>query len=204
MLPSVRLPRPSRKTPLAWIVAEPTTTFCWAVLVLSANWMRFAVVPMGPVVSSVTVAPVVLISADVLFAAVAVMPAVPAVRLMVPPLPFRAVPVFVPSSRMIPPAPLVDCTTTVAAPALVAGVAVVKVMLPVWLLSPKVTVPLASVVIRVNSVSVRLTPTTALLAPPILMGRVLWEVRTTTPPPAPVALTFVPEAAVRSMSARAA
>ena len=36
-------------------------------------------------------------------------------------------------------------TTTVEAPAVVAGVAVVKVMLPVWVLSPMVTVPLAVV-----------------------------------------------------------
>ena len=36
-------------------------------------------------------------------------------------------------------------TTTVDAPGVVAGVAVVKVMLPVWVLSPMVSVPLAVV-----------------------------------------------------------
>ena len=75
---------------------------------MSANWMRLALVPIGPVVFIVTVAPVVLISADVLLAAVAVMPPVPAVKLMTPPLPFNAVPVFAPSSRTILPAPAVD------------------------------------------------------------------------------------------------
>ena len=69
-----------------------STTFCWAVLALSANWMRLLLVPIGPLVFSVTVAPVVAISAAVLLALAATMPPVPAVRLIVPPLPFSAVP----------------------------------------------------------------------------------------------------------------
>ena len=64
-------------------------TFCCAVLALSANWMGLLLVPIGPVVSSVTVAPVVAISAAVLLALAATMPPVPAVRLIVPPLPFE-------------------------------------------------------------------------------------------------------------------
>ena len=93
--------------------------------------MRFAAVPIGPVVLSVTVAAVVLISADVLFADVAVMPPVPAVKLITPPFPFNAVPVFAPSLRTILPTPAVDWITVVDAPAVVAVVAVVKVMSPV-------------------------------------------------------------------------
>jgi len=47
----------------------------------------------------------------------------------------------------------------VAAPAVVAQLAVVKVMLPDWALSPTVTVPLAVVWIRAQgSASVRLIP----------------------------------------------
>ena len=81
---------------------------------------------------------------------------------------------------MIWPAPVVDCTTTVDAPAVVAGVAVVMVMLPVWLLSPKVIVPLEVVTMRASSASVRLMPVTAVLVPPMLMGRVDSDERTVT------------------------
>ena len=134
MLPSVRLPRPSRNTLLGWFVEpiEPITTFCCAVFALLANWRRLPLVPIGPIVLSVTVAPVVAISAAALLALAATMPPVPAFRLIVPPLPFKAVPVPAPSSRMIWPAPPLAWTTRVAAPAVVATVAVVKVMLPVW------------------------------------------------------------------------
>ena len=74
-------------------------------------------------------------------------------------------------------------------------------MSPVCAVSPIVTVPLASVVMRVNSVSVRLMPVTAVFVSPRAIGRVLCDERTTKPPPAPVALTFVPVVAVRSISA---
>ena len=84
---------------------RPITTFCCAVLALSANWIRLPLVPIGPIVLSVTVPPVVAISAVALLALAATMPPVPAFRLIVPPLPFRAVPVPAPSSRMIWPAP---------------------------------------------------------------------------------------------------
>ena len=46
---------------------------------------------------------------------------------------------------MIWPVPVGSWTTTVEAPGVVAGVAVVKVMSPVWVVSPMVTVPLAVV-----------------------------------------------------------
>ena len=100
---------PGRRERRCWAGrrSEPMMTFCWAVLALSANWMRLLLVPIGPVVSSVTVAPVVAISAAVLLALAATMPPVPAVRLIVPPLPLRAVPVPAPSSRMIWPVPAV-------------------------------------------------------------------------------------------------
>ncbi len=74
----------------------------------SANWMRLVLVPIGPLVKSVTLAPVVAISAVLLLAASAAMPPVPAVSEMFPPLPFKAVAVPAPSSRMIWPAPAVD------------------------------------------------------------------------------------------------
>ena len=83
---------------------------------------------------------------------------------------------------MIWPGPPVAWTTTVDAPAVVAGVAVVKVMLPVWLLSPMVTVPLAVVWIWASSASVRLMPATALFVPPRLIGRRGSDERMTTPP----------------------
>ena len=72
------------------------------------------------------------------------MPPMPGVKVTVPPLPSRPVPVPA-SSMMIWPGPAGSWTTTVNAPAVVAGVAVVKVMLPVWLLSPTVIVPVAVV-----------------------------------------------------------
>ena len=65
---------------------------------------------------------------------------------------------------------------------MVAGVAVVKVMLPVWLLSPMVSVPLAVVWIWASSASVRLMPATALSVPPRLIGRLGSDERMTTPP----------------------
>ena len=68
---------------------------------------------------------------------------------------------------MISPGPLVDSVTTVAALGVVATVAPVKVMLPVWLLSPMVTVPVEVVRICANSALVRLTPLGARLVPPI-------------------------------------
>ena len=70
----------------------PITTSCCAVSALSANWIRLPLVPIGPMVSNVTVAPVVAISAAALLALAATMPPLPAVRLIVPPLPSRAVP----------------------------------------------------------------------------------------------------------------
>jgi hypothetical protein len=74
----------------------------------------------------------------------ATMQPVPDVRVTVPPSPFRPVSLPV-SSKMICPGPVVDWTTAVDAPGVVAGVAEVKVMLPICELSPKVTVPLAVV-----------------------------------------------------------
>ena len=71
------------------------------------------------------------------------MPPAPGVRVTVPLLPSRPGPAL--SSRMIWPGPAGSWTTMVDAPAVVAGMAVLKVMLPVWLLSPKVTVPPAAV-----------------------------------------------------------
>ena len=55
---------------------------------------------------------------------------------------------------------------------MVASVAVESVMLPVWLRSPTVIVPVDDVKRRANSVLVRLMPATGLLfVPPISMGR---------------------------------
>ena len=77
---------------MGWMVVEPIETTCWAVFASSANWMRLLLVPIGPAVTSVTLAPLVAISGVLLLAASAAMPPVPAVMLIVPPLPFNAVP----------------------------------------------------------------------------------------------------------------
>ena len=60
--------------------------------------------------------------------------------------------------------------------------AVVKVMSPIWLLSPTVNVPVAVVWIRASSASVRLTLFRALLVPPRFMGRPGTDEPITTPP----------------------
>ena len=58
----------------------------------------------------------------------------------------------------------------VLAPAVVATVAVVKVMSPVCEESPKIIDPVDVEKILANSESVRLIPVTALFVPPMLMG----------------------------------
>ena len=83
---------------------------------------------------------------------------------------------------MIWPGPPLASTTRVDAPAVVAEVAVVKVMLPVWEESPIVTVPVAVVWIWASSASVRLIPATALSVPPRLIGRAGSDERIVTPP----------------------
>ncbi len=58
------------------------------------------------------------------------------------------------------------------APAVVAGVAVLKVMFPVWFRSPMVIVPVEVVKMRPSSAEVRLMPAPELLLlPPINIGR---------------------------------
>ena len=75
------------------------------------------------------------------------MPPVPAVSEILPPLPFKAVAAPALSSKMIWPDPIADCTTTSDAPAVVTGVAMANVMLPVWALSPMVSISPAVVLI---------------------------------------------------------
>lgn len=129
--------------------------------------------PMGPaLVIDTLLAPPSMSAMPAVLVLCSTMPPVPAVKLTAPPLALKAVPLPEPSSRMICPAPLLDCTTTVDAPAVVAGVAVLKVMLPVWFGSPMVIVPVEAVKMRPSSVEVRLMPATGLLLlPPISMGR---------------------------------
>ena len=88
-----------------------------------------------------------------------------------PPLPLTAVPAPEAVSRTMTPPPELDWTIWTAAPAVVAGVAVESVMLPVCWLSPIVTTPEEVVNIRASSLSVRLMPVTALSAPPSEIGR---------------------------------
>ena len=169
--------------------AEPMMTTCWAVFALLANWMRLVLVPIGPVVSSVTLAPVVAISAVLLLAASATMPPVPAVSVILPPLPFKAVAVPAPSSRMIWPAPAGRLDHIQRRTGRGRGRGGAERMLPVWTPSPMVTVPVDVVWICASSALVRLIPATgALFVPPINMGRDSTDEWIVTPPAVGVVL----------------
>ncbi len=84
------------------------------------------------------------------------------------------------SSRMIWPPEAGSSTTWVAAPAVVAGWAVWKVIAPDCVASPTVIVPLALVTMRASSASVRLMPAQSVSVPPKLIGLVDCDERIVT------------------------
>ena len=106
------------------------------------------------------------------------MPPLPGLRLTLPPLPSRPAPMPWPLSTIVPVPPL-DCTTATLALGVVTGVALVKVMLPVCVLSPKAIVPPGAVSICANSVLLRLMPAPGLPLP-MFMGSEGSDSRITT------------------------
>ena len=118
--------------------------------------MRLVLLPIAPVASRVTF-PVVVISAKASLAPMATIPPVPAVKLTLPPSAFKAGPLPW-SSNTIVPAPLPDCTATMLTPGVAAGVTLAKVIGPVCVLSPKVSVAVGVVSICANSAGVMLMP----------------------------------------------
>jgi hypothetical protein len=83
-------------------------------------------------------------------------------------------------SRTVARGPVADWMAATEAPRVVAGVALAKVMLPVWVGPQKVMVPAA--VVKIWASSALLTFRPAAGAAPALMGSSGWAVRTTTPP----------------------
>jgi hypothetical protein len=136
--------------------------------------MGSAAVPTPPLVSRVTWP---LLARDgVVSPPLATMPPLPALRRTLPLPAARAVPSVL--SRMMAPEPSGAWTATTLTPGLVAA----KVMVPVWVGSPKVRVPVAVVKIRASSACLRARPVR--WSAPTRMSWSGWAVRTTTPPDA--------------------
>ena len=119
------------------------------------NRMGLVLLPIGPVVSSVTVPGVAMLGYPYRSLLTA-MPPLPAVMLILPPSPYKAGS-YEPSKTTWP-APLDDCTTSKLTPEVAVGSAAAKVILPVCELSPMVIVPVGLVLICANSVLLRFRP----------------------------------------------